>query len=191
MTRFLDLVRHDAGTALVSEWLTGTAERSRSAADALMQEWAAAEAPSGRLAQHVFLSTDGTGLLFYAQWTSDEDHLAWARAHRARAVSRIDTLVPGIERPGLSRTRLHRSVVHDAERTAGVFVMSTMAAGDVEGTIVPTPGLLATHVHLTPGGERAITIAEWTDAASHDAATTGGVSFKRYTLYHSFSDDHL
>ncbi|MEU8995604.1 hypothetical protein AB0952_02445 [Streptomyces caniferus] len=185
MTRFLDLVRPAAGTALMSEWLTGTAERSRTAADAVMDQWAAAETPSGRLAQHVFLSTDGAGLLFYAQWTSDEDHLAWARAHRARAVSHIDTLVPGIERPGLTRTRLTRSVVHDAERPAGVFVVSTMAVDDVKATVVPASGLLAVHVHLTSDGERAMVVAEWTDVASHAAATADGDRYKRYTLYHA------
>lgn len=189
MTRFLELVSPAAGTALWSEWLTGTAERSRAAADALIDEWAAAATPSGRLAQHVFLSTDGAGLLFHAQWTSDEEHLAWARARRAGVVSRVDTLVPGIERPGLTRTRMHRSVVHDAERPAGVFVVSTMAGGDVESTGVPTPGLLAEHVHLAADGERAIVVAEWTDALSHEAATADDVSCKRYTLYHSFVED--
>ncbi|MEE4420591.1 hypothetical protein [Streptomyces bugieae] len=191
MTRFLDLVHPAAGTALLSEWRTGTAERSRTAVDALMDEWAAAETPSGRLAQHVFLSTDGANLLFYAQWTSDADHLAWARARRAEVVSRVDTLVPGIERPGLARTRLHHSVVHDAERPAGVFVVSTVAAGDVEIPVVPAPGLLAAHTHLTPHGERAIVVAEWSDTASHEATTADGVSFKQYTLYHSLVDDRL
>ncbi|GAB7035744.1 antibiotic biosynthesis monooxygenase [Streptomyces platensis subsp. malvinus] len=191
MTRFMDLVHPAAGTALLSEWLTGTAERSRTAADALIDEWAAGETPPGRLAQHVFLSTDGASLLFYAQWTSDEDHLAWARAHRAGVVSRVDTLVPGIERPGLTRTSLHHSGVHDAERPAGVFVLSTMAAGEVAATVAPAPGLLAAHVHLTADGERAIVVAEWTDSASHEAATAHEVDFKRYTLYHAFVDDRF
>uniref|UniRef100_A0AAU2VTX8 Antibiotic biosynthesis monooxygenase n=1 Tax=Streptomyces sp. NBC_00008 TaxID=2903610 RepID=A0AAU2VTX8_9ACTN len=201
MTRFLDLVRPGAGTALMSEWLTGTAERSRLAADTMVGEWAAAGTPSGRLAQHVFLSTDGTGLLFYAQWTSDEDHLAWARAHRAGAVSHVDTLVPGIERPGLTRTRLARSVVHDADRPVGVHVVSTVAVdGDaLEATVAPAPGLLAAHVHLTPDGEQAMVVAEWSDAAAHetavheaasrDAAASGGVGCRRYTLHHAFEDD--
>ncbi|MET9530853.1 MULTISPECIES: antibiotic biosynthesis monooxygenase [unclassified Streptomyces] len=189
MTRFLDLVHPAAHTALISEWLTGTSERSRTAADAVIGEWAAAETPTGRLAQHVFLSTDGAGLLFYAQWTSDEDHLAWARAHRGDMVSRVDTLVPGIERPGLNRTRRHRSVVHDAVRPTGIFVVSTMAATDVHSVVRPAPGLLGAHVHLTSGEERAIVIAEWADAASHDEAALGAAPFKRYTLHHSFLED--
>ncbi|MFD0021782.1 hypothetical protein [Streptomyces sp. NPDC058382] len=183
MTRFIDLVQPTARTALLSEWLTGTSERSRAAAAAVTEEWAAAETPPGRLAQHVFLSTDGTGLLFYAQWTSDEEHLAWARAHRADSVGRVDTLVPGIERPGLDRTRLHRSVVHDAVRPAGVFVVTTVAAVDAESVVGPAPGLLAAHVHLTSDGARAIVITEWSDAASHDVAGAGDAPFRRYTLH--------
>ncbi|MFG2717898.1 hypothetical protein ACGFW5_06275 [Streptomyces sp. NPDC048416] len=173
----------------MSEWITGATERSHLAVDALMGEWAAAETPPGRLAQHVFLSTDGAGLLFYAQWTSDEDHLAWARAHRASAVSRVDALVPGIERPGLTRTRLMRKVVHDAERPAGVFVVSTLALGDVDSAVAPASGLLAAHVHLTSDGEHAMVVAEWVDVAAHEAATPGAGDSKRYTLYRAFDDD--
>lgn len=186
MTRFLDLVHPAAGTALISEWLTGTAERSRTAADAVIDEWAAAETPSGRLAQHVFLSTDGASLLFYAQWTSDEDHLTWARAHRADVVSRIDALVPGIERPGLRRTRLARSVMHDAVHPSGIFAVSTMAAVDVEDVVGPAPDLLAAHIHLTSGDEHAIVFTEWADDASHDETAADSTSFKWYTLHHSF-----
>lgn len=188
MTRFKDLVHPAAGTALLSTWLTGTAERSRTAAAAVADEWAAAEAPRGRLAQHVFLSLDGAVLLFYAQWTSDDDHLVWARAHRNNVVSRVDTLVPGIGRPGLNRTRLHRSVVHDADRPAGVFVMSTMGADDVEGALIPLPGMLGTHVHLTPDGKRAHIVTEWADVAAHEEALTDGLDFERYTLHHALVD---
>ncbi|MGW1374971.1 antibiotic biosynthesis monooxygenase [Streptomyces sp. NPDC002446] len=198
MTRFLDLVHPAAGTALISEWLTGTAERSRAAADAVTDGWAAAESPSALLAQHVFLSTEGDGLLFYTQWTSDEAHLAWARARRPGMVSRIDTLVPGIERPGLNRTRLHRSVVHDAGRPPGVFAVTTTTADGAEDAATAAPGLLAAHIHLTTGEERAIVVTEWTDAASHDAASreaashdaaADGLGFKRYTLHRSFRSD--
>ncbi|MFF4601797.1 hypothetical protein ACFY12_03420 [Streptomyces sp. NPDC001339] len=194
LTHFMELVQPEAGTALISEWRTGASELSRAAADAMIGELEAAETPSALLAQHLFLSTDGTSLLFYAQWTSDEDHLVWARAHRNARVSRIDAIVPGIERPGLNRTRLHRSVVHDADRRPGVFVVTTMATDEAEGAVRPTPGLLAGHIHLTTDGERAIVVTEWTDAASHEAAVTtasgtsgtGHQQYKRYTLHHSF-----
>ncbi|MFF9671143.1 antibiotic biosynthesis monooxygenase [Streptomyces eurythermus] len=190
MTRLQNLQHPSAGTTLMSEWLTGTAERSRTAADALLHEWAAAQAPAGRLAQHVFLSLDGTGLFFYAQWTSDEEHLAWARARRTEVVSRVDALVPGIERPGLIRTRLARSVVHDARRSAGLFTVRTVSAGDVEAATAPVPGLLAAHLHVTSDGERTVVVTEWADAASQEAATRSDAGVKRYTHAHSFVDDH-
>ncbi|MGW2224690.1 hypothetical protein [Streptomyces formicae] len=189
MTHLLDLIHPDAGTVLISEWRTGTPERTRAAADAVIQEWAAAEAPPARLAQHLFVATDGTGLLHYAQWTSDEDHLAWARAYRTAVISRVDTLVPGIERPGLNRTRLHRSVVHDAEHSPGVFAI-TMTE-DVEQTLenasTPATGLLATHLHLTADGGRAIVVSEWTDAAAHEGAAADAPGVRRYTLHHSLT----
>ncbi|GAA0450333.1 hypothetical protein [Streptomyces olivaceiscleroticus] len=97
--------------------------------------------------------------------------------------------MPGIERPGLPRTHLARNVVHDAERPAGVFVVSTVAVDEVNTTVVSASGLLAAHVHLTSDGERAMVVTELTDAASHEATTPGGVGFKRYTLYHACADD--
>jgi hypothetical protein len=190
MTRLRDLHHPAAGTTLLSEWLTGTAERSRAAMDALLGEWSAARTPPGRLAQHVFLSLDGTSLFFYAQWTGDEEHLAWARAHRAKAVGRVDTLVPGIERPGLLRTRLARSVVHDAKRPAGLFAVRTVAPGDAEAATSPAPGLLAAHLHVTPDGGRTVVVTEWTGAAAQEAATGGDAGVKRYTHAHSLVDDH-
>lgn len=66
----------------------------------------------------------------------------------------------------------------------------------MEAAVGPAPGLLAAHIHLTTdgrwatGGGRAIVVAEWTDAAAHDAAAAtaapGAPGFKRYTLHHSF-----
>lgn len=173
----------------MSEWVTGTAERSRTAADAMVAEWTAAGTPSGRLAQHVFVSLDGASLFFHAQWTDDDEHLAWARARRTGVVGRVDTLVPDVERPGLTRTRLANSVVHDARRPAGFFGVSTMAADDAETVAVRTSGLLAAHVHLTSDGERAIVVTEWADTDPQEVALMGGVRVRPFMLYRSFVDD--
>ncbi|GHF35271.1 hypothetical protein GCM10010218_15610 [Streptomyces mashuensis] len=172
MTRLHELLHPSAGTILISEWLTGTTERARAAADAVAEEWAAGEAPPARLSQHMFVDTAGSGLLHYAQWTSDEDHLAWAREYRGSVISRVDTRVPGIERPGLNRTRLRRSLVHDEESPAGVLVV-TMGRPDAHEEPVPqAPGLLAEHLHVTTDGERAIVFTEWTDSAAYEASTS-------------------
>ncbi|MFJ2767511.1 hypothetical protein [Streptomyces sp. NPDC087300] len=95
-----------------------------------------------------------------------EDHLAWARAYRTTVINRVDTLVPGIERPGLNRTRLHRSVVHDAGHSPGVFAIT-----------------------MTTDGARAIVVSEWTDASAHVKATTDAPGVRRYTLHHSLTKD--
>lgn len=192
MTRFLDLVHPSAGTALMSQWLTGTAERSRTAADTMLGEWASAPAPPGRLAQHIFLAADGSGLLFYAQWSSDEAHLRWARTHRPQLVSRVDALVPGIERPGLTRTRLADSLVHDATRPAGLLVVSTAAHEGNDTAVLtagmPLSGLLATYVHHTQDGEQTIRITEWGHARDYEAPRTTGPG-RQYTLYGGVVDE--
>ncbi|WP_147437892.1 hypothetical protein [Streptomyces radicis] len=104
----------------------------------------------------------------------------------------MDTLVPGIQRPGLERTRLDHSVVHDAVRPTGVYVVSRTAADDVESAIPVASGLLAAHAHLTTDGRRAIVVTEWVDAASHEAAVApAGPGFTRYALHHAFADDRV
>ncbi|WP_431036966.1 antibiotic biosynthesis monooxygenase [Streptomyces sp. P6-2-1] len=186
MPRFSALLVPGAGTVLFSEWRTGTIARARAAADALLAEWRASPPVPARLAQDVFLADDGSGLLFLAQWTSDEAHLAWARAHRATTVSRVDTRVPGIERPGLNRTRPPRATVYDAERPAEVFALAVGPA-ETTGRPAPAPGLLGAHVHLTRDGARAFVVTEWADAASHAAshAASGGAAGRRFTPYGS------
>ncbi|MEU6444526.1 hypothetical protein [Streptomyces sp. NPDC047046] len=183
MPRYSELLVPGAGTVLFSEWRTGTAERARAAADALLHEWRARPPMPARLAQDVYLAADGSGLLFVAQWTSDEAHLAWVRAHRATTVSGVDARVPGIERPGLTRTRPARSTVYDAERPAGVLALSVAPAGTT-APAEPAPGLLAVHVHPTRDGDRAFVVSEWADAADHEASgAAGGKPFARYGTY--------
>lgn len=178
--RLHDIIRPDTGTFLLSRWGTGTPERTRLAADAVIEEWRSGAKPAGHLAQHAYLDVDGSGILHYAQWRSDEEHLEFAQALRPAVISRVDRLVPGIERPGLSRTRLHRSTVLDAERPAGILAVSTLAHPDVE----PQPGALAAHVHVTADGGRAIELAEWADAAAYEAAERRpGADVRLYTYF--------
>ncbi|MEV6671931.1 hypothetical protein [Streptomyces sp. NPDC051162] len=160
--RLHDIIRPDTGTFLLSRWGTGNPERTRLAAEAVAEEWAGRAKPDGLLAQHMYLDVDGTGILHYAQWRSDEEHLEFARALRPAVISRVDRFVPGIERPGLSRTRLHRSVVLDAERPAAALAVRTLTGPDAG----PQPGVLAAHVHVTTDGSRAIELAEWADGAA-------------------------
>ncbi|MCF3102146.1 antibiotic biosynthesis monooxygenase [Streptomyces roseoverticillatus] len=199
MTRIAALQQPTAGITLMSRWITGTPERSRAAADALLDA-SAGDAAGAQLALHVFEDVDGAGLLTYAQWTSAEDHLAFVREGRATRVARVDTLVPGIERPGLDRTHLYRSTVLDADGAAELFVVTRHDTGgrpedrrawaDARAAALTDAGhegLLAAHFHLTVDGERVVEIAEWSSAAADteglEAAHGPRVPHSRYRFY--------
>ncbi|WP_116212209.1 hypothetical protein [Streptomyces olivoreticuli] len=179
--RLHEIIRPRTGTFLLSRWGTGTPDRTRAAAEAIAEEWTTGAKPEGHLAQHMYLDVDGTGILHYAQWRSDEEHLEFARALRPAVISRVDRLVPGIERPGLRRTRLHRSVVTDATSAAGILAVTTLATPDPE----PRPGALAAHVHAGTDGGPAVELAEWADLAAYEAAAgeRPGADVRLYTYY--------
>ncbi|RKN41667.1 antibiotic biosynthesis monooxygenase [Streptomyces hoynatensis] len=122
----------DAGTTLISEWIVGTPERQRRAAEALLGEWRELSRrlrPVAFRRLSCFASVDGRVLLCHARWTSDEAHREWMRTHRPAMVGRIDEAIEGIERPGVVRYRLHGSVRFEAGSGAS-------GAGDAR---VPAP----------------------------------------------------
>ncbi|MYW02582.1 antibiotic biosynthesis monooxygenase [Streptomyces sp. SID3343] len=189
---FPDATRSDAGTVLVSSWVVGTAERQRIAADLMLDEWEARQRPDALLSLNAFLSLDGGHILYYAQWTNDEDHLTWVRNGRAEAVSRVDSVIPGIERPGLTRYQPPHTVVPvgtgDASRRPGFVVAITFrtespaAQRALTNAIAarlrtqPIPGLIAAHVHDDRSGDRVLNWAEWADEQSWRAFVAGPVS---------------
>ncbi|MFD8570771.1 hypothetical protein [Streptomyces sp. NPDC059639] len=61
------------------------------------------------------------------------------------------------------------TLVHDPVRPAGVFEVITTTPDAVEAATAPAPGLLGAHIHATPDGERAVVIAEWSDATARTA----------------------
>ncbi|MFE7119061.1 antibiotic biosynthesis monooxygenase [Streptomyces sp. NPDC057654] len=180
--QFPDFARPDAGTALVSEWLTGTPERSRAAADAVLDQWQSNELPEALLSLSNFIAEDGAGILHYAQWTSDDAHRAYVKVHRPVMIERIDAEIPGIERPGLTRYRHYRSVVADRTTPATVLIAVHLKADSdqlrqewVDLTTdtaenEPPAGLVAAHFHLAEDGQGILNLAEWTDVQAHAEA---------------------
>jgi hypothetical protein len=180
---FPDMARTDAGTTLLSEWVVGTPDRQRAAAEALLGEWHELSArfrPDAFLQLSCFASTGGRMLLSHAQWVSDEAHLAFAREHRQDMVNRIDQAVPRIERPGLSRCRLLHSVVPDgapdpAEAITLLHVTPASAnqahrwADATAAALRKTPpaGISAAHFLVGTDGDRAVLYA----VHGHDAGT--------------------
>jgi len=180
---FPDVTRADAGTILVSPWIVGTPQRQHAAINATLAEWTHAPLPQGFLSLSCFASTDGRTVLNYAQWTSDGAHLAFMQTARPALVREIDAVVPGIERPGVTRYRLDRSVVpKDQPRrtpTAMIAVTFDVDNAAVQRTLIdslvttgpaltdPHPGLIAAHFHASIDGRRVLNYSEWTDIAAH------------------------
>jgi heme-degrading monooxygenase HmoA len=189
---FPDATRPDAGTVLVSSWIVGSAERQRTAADLMLDDWAARQRPDALLSINAFLSLDGDHILFYAQWTNDEDHLEWVRNERTEAVSRVDAIVPGIERPGLVRYLPPHTVMPvgtsgDPHRPGFVAAIGfrtegPTAQGELTNALAaalrsrPIPGLIAAHVHDSRDGNRVLNWAEWDDEQSWRTFVEGPVS---------------
>ncbi|MEU6266385.1 hypothetical protein [Saccharopolyspora shandongensis] len=177
-TEMPDITRSDVGTILVSPWLVGTPQRQRDAVDSTIAEWRVAPWPPAFLSLNCFVSDDGTKVLNYAQWTDDDAHREFVRTYRPTLVRGIDEAVPGIERPGLVRYRLHSSVVAAEYRRGDLVAVFTYDTEDIEqarqladaarGRITPElpPGLVAAHFHISVDGTRVLIYEEWADEAA-------------------------
>ncbi|MFE0379987.1 antibiotic biosynthesis monooxygenase [Streptomyces inhibens] len=180
LTDFPDIRRDDAGTVLISPWIVPDASFQRPAADSVLAEWEHRQRPDAMLSLTAFLSTDGSHVLHYAQWTDDDAHREWGRTRRPAVVGRIDAAIPGIRRPGLVRYRRYRSyvpqrpvgrrpalLVTPAFATAGADAQRALADTVVDLlTREQVPGLLGAHFHLSQDGERVLNVAEWTDTSA-------------------------
>jgi len=179
--------RPGVGTILVSLWIVGSLERQRAAVDAMMAEYHRLGPPAGLLSLSCFASPEGSTVLNYAQWTSDEAHREFQRADRPVLAQGVDEVVPGIERPGVTRYRLYRSFhPGGAPGQPGCIAVVTIhfdrpgrARRWVDevvselATVDPVPGLVANHFHVSTDETRALNYAEWTDEQAHRDAVDG------------------
>ncbi|MEU3709710.1 antibiotic biosynthesis monooxygenase family protein [Streptomyces catenulae] len=192
MTRtsvFPEVRRADAGTVLISRWIVPDPAVQVAVADAVLDVWEAQERPAAMLSLSVFRSLDGTEVLHHAQWTGDEAHREWARAHRSAALAPVDAALPGIRRPGLVRYRLDRSHVPDraAGRPPGLLVTPVFrtsgpaAQRALTDTVLDAldaarvPGLIGAHLHRSLDGSSVRNHAEWADLAAWQAFADGPV----------------
>ncbi|MER0242843.1 antibiotic biosynthesis monooxygenase [Streptomyces sp. HSW2009] len=184
--------RPDVGTILVSPWVVSDPAQQRAAADSVVDSWERLDRPAAMLALAVLLSTDGSRVLNYAQWTNDEDHHAFVRTQRPALVRAIDDALPGIERPGLTRYRLYDSYRAPAAGSAGGPAVGPAVGAIVTGEFetagpeaqrvladtihaglrsaaTPAPGLVAAHFHLSTDGSRVLNYVEWTEFDAWEA----------------------
>ncbi|POX55049.1 hypothetical protein C3489_12085 [Streptomyces sp. Ru71] len=71
---------------------------------------APAEQHPGMLTANFHASTDGTRVLNYAEWTTDEAHVAFLAGATRRATLRATGETPGVRPIGFKRYHLHRSI---------------------------------------------------------------------------------
>ncbi|WP_329108432.1 antibiotic biosynthesis monooxygenase [Micromonospora sp. NBC_01699] len=176
-----DLTRTDAGVALSSEWLLGTPERQRAAAEATVAAWQDADWPEGLLSYAIYLDTDGELIRHYSQWTDEAAVDAYASNGRAARAGRIDAAVPGIERRDAARYRIYRGSRADDGRIPGTVVAVRVdtdgpersriwidAVFDALGATqnLPTGGIGA-FFHISDDGTHILNYAEWTTPQAH------------------------
>lgn len=185
-----EITRPDAGTVLVSQWILASPPQAGPAADLLLDAAERGERPGALLSLNALLSLDGGHLLYYAQWTDDEAHRAWARAHRPAVVERVDARLEGVERPGLVRYAPPVTVVPGGGGTGApgliVAVSFETEGQDAQAALVktvterlgaqPVPGLRAAHFHSSKDGRRVLNYAEWDSEGTWRAFTAGALS---------------
>ncbi|CCK30965.1 hypothetical protein BN159_6586 [Streptomyces davaonensis JCM 4913] len=182
-----DLTRPENGAPFFSTWRVGTPERQAAAVEAIARTWE--RRPWGSadvLTYHVYAGHDGTTLMHYSQWRSEQGYEAYFKTLRQERNDEIDTAVPGIERVRLDRYRLYRSRARAAgdTRVPGLIVtvridfeadaaerrkewVDTVLAS--LGGPVGDPGLISAHFHLSTDGGHVLNYAEWESDSAYDA----------------------
>ncbi|WP_020668157.1 hypothetical protein [Amycolatopsis nigrescens] len=178
-----EITRPDAGLVLSSEW-TVPAGRQTDAMDAAMTAWEHTPWPDGLLSYTVYAGTDGTTLLHYSQWTGEDAVDKFSAVDPPERVRGILDAVPGIERHGVTRYRLHRSGGrHDPAEPPGAIVVVGFETEDraaatglvdqlVDGRLDEAPDTPATtdlgvHFHVALDGHRILNYTQWPDEQAH------------------------
>ncbi len=192
------------GAPFFSTWRVGTPERQRRTVEAIGRTWERRPWPAdGLLGYHVYAGDDGSTLMHYSQWTSEQAYESFVKAHRQERVDEIDTAVPGIERVGLGRYRWCRSrergvgdvrvpgliviVRFDFEGGAGerpeewVDLVRKALGDDAEGHA----GLISAHFHLSTDGGHVLNYSEWESGQAYDdaLAAPGTDAWERVRMY--------
>jgi len=185
-----DFTRADVGCAITSVWYLGTYERQRAAADAAMDAWQKLPWPEGCISFNCYLSPDGKLVWFYGQWASEEAHRAFSQRQRSLVAEAVDRAVTNVQRMGVVRSRVHRSMSQRSDLFPGCIILVTIATDgpkeqlQVEETIFARvvkdgapahPGGIGGHLLFSNDGKRVLVYAEWTSEAAHRDAMQSGV----------------
>jgi quinol monooxygenase YgiN len=186
-----DPTRPGVGVVKVSTWDVGSPQRQRAAVAAIEKAWRSRDWPDvGLLSYSVCTGEDGRTLLHYSQWRDEGAYRAFVARGRDERNAEIDAAVPGLRRDALHSYHLYRSrVTAGDDRPPGCVVVvdvdfegpdpararqwvdAVLAASEAEPE--GGDGALSAHFHVSTDGARALTYAEWTDAAAHLAMRNG------------------
>jgi quinol monooxygenase YgiN len=187
-----DLADPRIGAPFFSTWRLGTPERQRQTVEAAAATWERRPWPSADLlGYHLYTGHDGSTLMHYSQWRSEQAYESFVKTHRQERNDEIDTAVPGIERLGLGRFRHYRSsgapdrggrvpgcvVIVDVEfegpdpQRQRAWVDAVFEALGSEPR--RHPGGIAAHFHVCTDGTRVLNYAEWESAEAHIEALAG------------------
>jgi hypothetical protein len=108
----LDSRARPPGCAVVASFDVDGAERQERIIESVVGALSGAPANQhrGMLTAHFHASTDGTRVLNYAEWTSDEAHEVFLRGATRQATLRATGATPGVRPIGFKRYHLHQSI---------------------------------------------------------------------------------
>lgn len=102
----------DPGSVVIATFDVDGPERQQRVIESLRAtlEQAPREQHPGMLAANFHVSVDGTRVLNYAEWTSDEAHIAFLEGATRKATLRTSNSLPGVRPIGFKRYHLYRSL---------------------------------------------------------------------------------
>lgn len=175
----------NVGLVMSSEWILGTPERQRAAADAVVESWRSRGWPAGLHSYTILIGTDGSTLRHYSRWDSESAFADFQAQQRDERVTPVDEKVPGIVRQGLQRYRLYRA--HQTPEPAvspetvviatGTFTNRAEIEAFVDGMLdsqtpeeepTGTDDLVSAHFHVSLDGTELLNYARWTDDAAYE-----------------------
>lgn len=182
----MSIINPNAAKIMISEWKVDTAERQQASVNAIEAAWDKAYWPDTLLSYHVHCSTDGSTLMHYSQWITNDGFDNFAAIYRQQRIALIDAAVPDIKRYGLGSFSLYRSHYLDETMLTGCIVAVQVEASSavlqkqwIDAVITALqedeiPGLRAAHFHICDDGKHIINYAEWASEAAHERAMRPG-----------------
>ena len=184
------MTRPGVGIVALNRWRAADRPHQLRLARASLDAWHTLDWPPGLLGHHVALGTAGDVVLNYSQW-SDRGALgrfsAEGLAERAAWVQARGGEVDRLSSVHLRRYRTMRGPRQD-EQTGCLVIVSfaTQSPGQqvalVDGIIhnatteqPVSPGMLASHFHVSLDGTRVVNVVEFTDAEAHQRVVEGSL----------------